>query len=328
MEVCNNNLQPTRRMGQQHGNARLTARGRAEMVRRVTVLGHRPRDLARSLGLCPKTVRKWVKRSEEGESLEDRSSRPLRCRRQTPAERREQVLMLRRRRLSYAQIAEKTALSKATICRILRRAGMNRLRSLEPEEPVVRYERAKPGELLHLDIKKLGRIEAIGHRATGDRRDRVRGAGWEYLHVVIDDHSRLAFATLMPDETDQSAVAFLNAALGFYRSLGVRPQAVMTDNGSCYCSRYFALTCRKNNLMHLRTRPYRPKTNGKAERFIQTLCREWAYAQAYGHSDERSAHLLPWLHRYNWHRPHTSLQRSAPISRLRLSEDNLVRLHS
>jgi len=292
------------------------------------VLGHRPRDLARSLGLCPKTVRKWVKRAEQGQSLEDRSSRPRRLYRPTPQEKREEVLALRRRRLSYGQIAEKLGLSKATICRILKAEGFNRLSRIELAEPVVRYERARPGELLHLDIKKLGRIEAVGHRITGDRRDHLKGVGWEYLHVVIDDHSRLAFATLMPDESEHSAVAFLHAALGFYRSLGVRPQTIMTDNGSCYCSRFFALTCRKNNLRHLRTRPYRPRTNGKAERFIQTLCREWAYAQAYAHSDERSAHLLPWLHRYNWHRPHTSLQRSAPISRLHLSEDNLLRLHT
>ena len=292
------------------------------------MLGHRPRDLARSLGLCPKTVRKWVKRALEGQSLEDRSSRPRRLYRATPQDKREEVLALRRRRLSYGQIAERLSLSKATICRILRAEGLNRLSRMEPAEPIVRYERARPGELLHLDIKKLGRIEVVGHRITHDRTKRSRGAGWEYLHVVIDDHSRLAFATLMPDESEQSAVAFLNAALGFYRSLGVRPQAVMTDNGSCYCSRFFALTCRKNNLIHLRTRPYRPRTNGKAERFIQTLCNSWAYAQSYAHSDERAAYLLPWLHRYNWHRPHTSLHRSTPISRLRLSEDNLVRLHT
>ena len=294
------------------------------MVRSVTVLGHRPRDLARSLGLCPKTVRKWVKRALEGQSLEDRSSRPRRLSRQTPVNKRLEVVALRRRRLGYEQIAEKLCLSKATICRILKAEGLKRLSRMEPAEPVVRYERARPGELLHLDIKKLGRIECVGHRITNDRTKRSRGAGWEYLHVVIDDHSRLAFATLMPDETDESAVAFLQAALAFYRNLGVRPQTIMTDNGSCYRSRFFELTCRKNNLLHIYTRPYRPRTNGKAERFIKTLCSNWAYA----HSDERAAYLLPWLHRYNWHRPHTSLHRSTPISRLRLSEDNLLRLHT
>lgn len=273
-------------------------------------------------------MRKWLKRAEQGQSLEDRSSRPRRLYRPTPKDKREEVLVLRRQRLGYEQIAERLCLSKATICRILRAEGLNRLGRMELAEPVVRYERARPGELLHLDIKKLGRIEALGHRITGNRRDHHRGAGWEYLHVVIDDHSRLAFATLMPDETDQSAVAFLQAALAFYRNLGVRPQAIMTDNGSCYRSRFFELTCRKNNLRHIYTRPYRPRTNGKAERFIKTLCNNWAYAQAYAHSDERAAYLLPWLHRYNWHRPHTSLHRSTPISRLRLSEDNLLRLHT
>ncbi len=315
-------------MGQQHRNARLTPLGRAEMVRRATVLGQRPRDLARSLGLCPKTVRKWLGRAREGQGLEDRSSRPRRLARQSPAQQREEVCALRRRRLSYGQISEQVGLSKATICRILRAQGLNRLERIELTEPVVRYERSQPGELLHLDIKKLGRIEAIGHRITGNRRDHVRGAGWEYLHVVIDDHSRLAFAALLPSEREESAVFFLEAALAFYRNLGVRPQAIMTDNGSCYRSRRFALTCRKNNLRHIRTKPYTPRTNGKAERFIQTLCREWAYAQAYAHSDERSAYLLPWLHRYNWHRPHTSLQRSSPISRLHLCGDNLMRLHT
>jgi transposase InsO family protein len=302
------------------------------MVRRIMVLGESPRDVATSRGLSPKTVRKWLRRVQaapgEPAALQDHSSRPLGSPQRTSAARREEVIELRRRRLNYAQIAELLQLSKPTICRILRQAGLNRLSRMEPAEPVVRYERAQPGELLHFDIKKLGKIEIIGHRITGDRTKRSRGAGWEYLHVVIDDHSRLAFAALLPCESQLSAIPFLEASLAFFSKLGVKAQRVMTDNGSCYRSKSFALKCKNNELRHVRTRPYRPKTNGKAERFIQTICREWAYAQSYAHSDERQAHLLPWLHRYNWHRPHTALKNKAPISRSPLSGDNLVRLHT
>jgi transposase InsO family protein len=237
-------------------------------------------------------------------------------------------MALRRRRLNYAQIAAVLKISKPTICRILRRHGLNRLDRMEPAEPIVRYERAHPGELLHFDIKKLGRIEAVGHRITGDRRDRVKGAGWEYLHVVIDDHSRLAFAAVLPSEGYISALRFLDASLAFFSKLGVTAQRLMTDNGSCYRAKVFKRACLGYGLRHIYTRFYRPKTNGKAERFIQTICKEWAYAQAYAHSDERQAHLLPWLHRYNWHRPHTSLKNKAPISRLPLSGDDLLRLHT
>jgi transposase InsO family protein len=298
------------------------------MVRRVRA-GQSPRDVATSLGLCAKTVRKWVKRAAQGEGWErDRTSRPMRLYRPTPAVLCEEVIALRRRRLNYAQIAEVLKISKPTICRILRRNGLNRLDRMEPAEPIVRYERAHPGELLHFDIKKLGRIEAVGHRATGDRRDRVRGAGWEYLHIVIDDHSRVAFAAVLPNEGYTSALCFLEASLAFFSKLGITAQRLMTDNGSCYRAKPFKRACVAHNMRHIYTRPYRPKTNGKAERFIQTICREWAYAQSYFHSDERHAHLLPWLHRYNWHRPHTSLKNKTPISRLPLSGDDLLRLHS
>jgi transposase InsO family protein len=300
------------------------------MVRRVAE-GQSRRDVATSLRLSPKTVRKWLRRAAEQPgrvaALWDRSSRPRAHPRQTGAGRRAEVMALRERRLNYDQIAELTKLSKPTICRILRQEGMNRLPSLTVPEPVVRYERARPGELLHFDIKKLGRIEVVGHRITGDRSKRARGAGWEYLHVVIDDHTRIAFAAVLPSESKESAVPFLEAALAFYAQLGVSAERVMTDNGSCYCSRSFALTCVRYNLRHLRTRPYRPKTNGKAERFIQTIVKGWAHGQKYAHSDERKAHLLPWLHRYNWHRPHHSLKKKTPISRLQLDGDNLLRLH-
>jgi transposase InsO family protein len=238
------------------------------------------------------------------------------------------VTELRRQRWTGAQIARETGVSKATVHRILRRSGLNRLKALEPAEPVRRYERNSPGELIHIDIKKLGRIERTGHRVTGDRRDTTRGAGWEFAHVCIDDHSRVAYVEILPDERKESAVAFLKAAVAYYARLGVTVERVMTDNGSCYRSREFRKTCKDLGLRHIFTRPYTPKTNGKAERFIQTALREWAYAQAYPHSTLRTAELPIWLHRYNWHRPHGSLNAKPPISRIGLSEDNLLRLHN
>ena len=204
---------------------------------------------------------------------------------------------------------------------------------MQPAEPVRRYEREHPGEIIHLDIKKLGRIGGIGHRITGDRRGqsnrraRGEGLGWEYVHVCIDDASRLAFMQVLPSENKESAVSFLKAAVAYYKSLGVKVLRVMTDNGSCYKSFDFRDACRDLSLRHIRTKPYTPRTNGKAERFIQTALREWAYAKAYTHSHVRSAELQHWLHCYNWHRPHGSLDAKPPISRLRLSEDNLLRLH-
>ena len=210
-----------------------------------------------------------------------------------------------------------------------RRAGLNRLRDLDPAEPVKRYERQNPGELIHLDIKKLGRFERVGHRITGDRRGQSnsRGAGWEFVHVSIDDASRIAFTQIKPDEKAVSAVGFLKAAVAYYKSLGVRIDRVMTDNGSCYKSHAFAKACKRLRLKHIRTKPYTPKTNGKAERFIQTALREWAYAVAYTSSDQRAAELPFWMHRYNWHRPHGGIKFLTPISRLGLSEDNLLMLH-
>jgi transposase InsO family protein len=238
------------------------------------------------------------------------------------------VVALRRQRCSYAEIALRTGLSRATISRWLRRLGLNRLQRLEPTPPVVRYEREHPGDLLHLDIKKLGRIERAGHRVTGNPRDNVEGAGWEYLHVGIDDRSRLSVAELYPDECGPSAAGFLRLAVAYYRRFGVTIREIMTDNGSCYRSVLFRATCQQLGLRHIRTRPYTPRTNGKAERFIQTALKEWAYAHSYSHSTERTATLPLWLHRYNWHRPHQSLHMNPPISRLPLSADNLVRLHT
>ena len=193
-----------------------------------------------------------------------------------------------------------------------------------------RYERDKPGELPHIDINKLGRFNRPGHRVTGDRtgQSSSRGIGWEYVHVCIDDHSRVAFSQIPPNEKKQSAVAFLKAAVAYYSRLGIKVERVMTDNGSCYRSNDCAKACRKRRLKHKRTKPYKPKTNGKAERFIQTALREWTHACTYLNSEQRARHLPEWLHSYNWHRPHGSLKDKTPISRLHISEDNLLTLHS
>ena len=315
-----------------HKNARLTPAGREIMVRRVVEGGQTPKALSAAVGVCPRTVQKWVKRfrAEGLAGLRDRSSRPRHLRRPTPSETVARIEALRRQRWTGAQIARDTGVSTATVSRTLRRLGLNRLRSLEPAEPVRRYQREHPGELLHIDIKKLGRFDRVGHRITGDRtgQSNSRGIGWEFVHVCIDDASRIAFAQVMPDEKKESAVAFLKAALAYYQSLGVTVARVMTDNGSCYKAFDFRDACRDLALKHIRTRPYTPKTNGKAERFIQSALREWAYAQAYTHSDRRTDELPRWLHRYNWHRPHGSLHAQTPISRLDLSEDNLLRLHN
>jgi transposase InsO family protein len=312
-----------------HKNARLTPLGRERLVRAV-LSGQAPEAAARAAGVCPRTARKWVCRfNAEGiKGLTDRSSRPHRVRKPTPAAILEQVEALRRRRFTGKQIAAEAGVSPATVSRILRRLGLNRIEALEPAEPPRRYEREHPGELLHIDIKKLGRFEQIGHRITGDRHSRSRGTGWEFVHVAIDDASRLGFSQILPDEKKENAVAFLRAAVAYYLSLGVTVTAVMTDNGSCYRSRAFRKTCCDLGLRHIRTRPYTPKTNGKAERFIQTALREWAYAQAYPNSDRRAQELPIWLHRYNWHRPHGSLNSKPPISRLDLDRDNLLRLHN
>jgi transposase InsO family protein len=314
-----------------HKNARLTPLGRERVVKGV-LSGQTPEAAARTAGVCPRTARKWVTRfkAEGVEGLKDRSSRPLRLHRPTPMATVERVEALRRQRWTGKQIAAEVDVSPATVSRILKRPGLNRLAALEPAEPVRRYEREHPGELIHIDIKKLGRFERAGHRIIGRRTGIAtsRGSGWEYVHVAIDDASRLAFSQILPNERKESAVAFLKAAVGYYQSLGVTVARVMTDNGSCYLSKAFRRACRDLGLKHIRTRPYTPRTNGKAERFIQTALREWAYAQAYDTSAQRAAELPIWLHRYNWHRPHGSLKSTPPITRLALTEDNLLRLHS
>ena len=310
------------------------------MVRRVLVGGQAPGAVAAAFGVELKTVKKWIARfaAEGPGGLEDRSSRPRRLRAPTPRETVERIIALRRQRLPGKQIARETGVSRSTVSRILCAARLSRARDLDPPQPVVRYEREHPGELIHLDIKKLGRFDQVGHRITGDRTrqsssrgqrgGKAWGAGWEYVHVCIDDASRIAFSQIHPDEKKESAIACLKAALAYYESLGVTVTRVMTDNGACYKSHAFRDLCRERGLRHIRTRPYTPKTNGKAERFIQTSLREWAYAKAYPTSDHRAAELPTWLHSYNWHRPHGGIGSQTPISRLGLDQDNLSSLHT
>src|SRR3984957_2505515 len=277
-----------------HQNAPLTPRGREMMVRAVVDRGLSKAAVARQFNTTPKTVAKWVDRfqAEGVEGLQDRSSRPLSLPSQTAPAICAAVEALRRQRHTAKQIAVEVGVSAATVSRILRRLGLNRLSALEPAEPIRRYERANPGELIHIDIKKLGRIGSVGHRMTGRKTGAINrhlGIGWEFVHVCIDDASRIAFSQVMKDERKESAVAFLEAAVAYYASLGVKVERVMTDNGSCYLSRTFGQACNKLGLKHIKTKPYTPKTNGKAERFIQTSLREWAYAGSSGSSCSRSA---------------------------------------
>jgi transposase InsO family protein len=290
------------------------------------------RASATTFGVSDKTVRKWLQRARESgfpKRLEDRSSVPRRQPRKTSPQLEEQILALRRQRRSYAQMLMVLPISKATLSRILQRHGLNRLAALDPPKPpVVRYERAAPGELLHLDIKKLGRFHQPGVRATGDRSHRNPGAGVESLHVAIDDHSRLAFASLFPNEKTPSVLAALHQSIDFYKAHGIHIQSVLTDRGSSYRSKLFAASCQELGLQHLFTKPYRPQTNGKAERFIQTITREWAYARTYDSSEHRATFLPLYLHDYNFHRPHSALNYLPPSSRLPKSADNLSRINS
>jgi transposase InsO family protein len=312
-----------------HQNARLTVSCRVLLVERV--MGGRAKlQVAQELGVSIKTVAKWLRRyrGEGMEGLQDRRSRPHRMPGATAQVLRTAVVVLRRQRLTLTSIAAQLGLSRSTVARIAKAAGLNRLTKLEPVPVYRRYERAEAGELLHLDVKKLGRILKVGHRITGDWRHRDRTAGWEYVHVAIDDCSRVAYAQILPEEDANCAVAFLRAAVAYYAGLGVQIKGVYTDNALSYRSRDFAATCAALGLTHHYTRPYTPRTNGKAERFIQSSLREWAYARAYGNSNQRATALPSWLHTYNWHRPHTSLAGQSPITRLGLNRNNLLRLHT
>jgi len=311
-----------------HKNARLTPRGRALLVERILEHGLRPEEAAQSAGVSVRTAYKWLRRfREEGANgLVDRSSRPHHCPQALPEATQASIVAARTERQTYRQISQSLNVGHSSVGRVLVRQGLNRLASLEPAPPVQRYEHDAPGEMLHLDIKKLGRFERPGHRVTADRTVHSRGAGWEYVHIAIDDHTRLATASVLPDETARSACRALLDAVRYYRRLGIRFVRVLTDNGVAYRSRKFGRLCRRLGIRHKFTKPYTPRTNGKAERFIQTALREWAYARCYESSAQRTEQLPGWLHRYNWHRPHASLGYLPPVSRLN-SLNNLVGLH-
>ena len=308
-----------------HQNARTTRHRRMLMIERLQG-GWTVPAVAAALGVDPKTVRKWRDRyaAEGAAGLRDRSSRPHHSPTRLDAGVAAEIEALRRQRLSGPAIARRLGRPVSTIGAVLRRRGLGRLAALEPKPPVIRYERAHPGELIHLDIKKLGRIAGLGHRITGDRRGQSakRGTGWEYLHVAIDDASRLAYTEVLPNERKESATAFLVRALCWFERHGVTVARVMTDNGSAYRSTLFRQTCAAAEARHLRTRPYTPRTNGKAERFIQTCLREWAYASPYQSSDERTQAMPAWLCDYNTQRPHSALDGKPPISRL--AADNVL----
>ncbi len=302
-----------------HRRAKTTPESRALLIERVEAEGWSRRQAAEALGLSVRTVAKWLQRYRlEGEAgLLDRSSRPCRSPHRLPALQEQKVLDLRRKhRLCALALARSLGLSRATIGRILRRHGLSRLRDLEPPVPVVRYEREAPGDLLHLDIKKLGKIDGIGHRITGQRNKRARGVGWEFAHVAIDDFSRLAYVEILPDERAETTASFLQRSVAWFDQLGVPIRRLLTDNGSAYRSHLFARNCQQAGLRHSRTRPYRPRTNGKAERFIQTALREWAYGRPYPSSLDRTQMLPRWLHFYNQHRPHSALGGLPPLSRV------------
>ena len=313
-----------------HKNARLTLVRRLEMARHVTDRGLTRAGAARRYGVSLATVRKWVDRYlVSGEAgLRDRSSRPLSSPRATPERTVMAIGELRRRRLTQGRIARSLRVSPSTVSRVLARAGLSRLSTLEPSEPLMRYEHAQPGDLLHIDTKKLGRIERLGHRISGDPRDNTNGAGWEFLFVAVDDHARVAFTQIKANERRSCAIAFLRASVRYFARLGVKVRRLLTDNGSAFRSKRFAAACRALNIKHKFTRAYRPQTNGKAERFIQSALREWAYGIAYQHSSERTAMLSRWIHHYNWHRPHQGIAGAAPISRLGRTRNNLLTLHT
>jgi transposase InsO family protein len=308
-----------------HENARTTRHSRLLMVQRLAS-GWSVAAVAAAHGVSPRTVRKWRDRHAlHGEAgLADRSSRPHHSPTRLASEVEAEIEALRRRRLSGPAIARRLGRPVSTVGVVLRRCGLGRLAVLDPRPPVIRYERETPGELIHIDTKKLGRISRIGHRITGDRTGQSsnRGIGWEHLHVAIDDASRLAYTELLPDERKHSAVAFLGRALTWFASHGVTVQRVMSDNGSAYKSRSFAEAIAAHGLRHIRTRPYTPRTNGKAERFIQTSLREWAYATPFSTSADRAAAMPTWLCDYNSLRPHSALGGKPPISRL--NRDNVL----
>jgi transposase InsO family protein len=313
-----------------HYHARLTIVRREQLAKGVLEGRWSLKEAMAEFKLSRQSAAKWVRRYREHglAGLRDRTSRPHQSPRRTSEERIMEVERLRRERWTGVRIAQQLGLSRATVSRVLRRLGLNRIRDLEPAPAVVRYEHAAPGDMLHLDIKRLVRIQRPSHRVTGDRRDGVKGIGAEFLHVAVDDHSRLAFTAMYPDQTERSSTHFLAAAVAWFDQLGIGIRRVLTDNGPCYKAHRFHRTCAQLNLKHRRTRPYTPRTNGKAERFIQTAINEWAYARTYQNSEDRTSWLPIWTHQYNWHRPHASLNQHPPISRAGLDDNNLLTHHT
>lgn len=309
-----------------HKNARLTRLGRAHMIEQIARIGLKA--AADQAGISTRRAKEWHRRFNEvgAEGLCDRSSRPHVSPRATSPDKCERIINLRRNyRLPYPEIAQRTGVSPATVGRICVNAAVAKLPPIEAAPPKRRYERETPGEILHLDTKKLARFERPGHRVTGDRSQHSFKPGYHALHVAIDDHSRVGFSLILPDEKAKNAITFTLAALRYYRALGVRVTRIMTDNGSAYRSKKFAKLLRRLKILHLRTRPYTPRTNGKAERFIQTLLREWAYAYAYPNSEARSRELPFWIAHYNFHRPHSSTGNLPPVSRLGFLGNNVMR---
>jgi transposase InsO family protein len=299
-----------------HKNARLTPRGRAVMIGRIE-RGWSVRAAAEASGVSARTGYRWLDRHRRGEHLCDRSSAPRHCPHRIAAGRIAEIERLRCERMTGPAIARLLGMARSTVGLALRRLGLGKLKALDPRPPVIRYERAAPGEMIHLDIKKLGRFDRAGHRVTRDRQaGRSRRAGWDFLHVCVDDASRLAYTEVLPSEGQTDTTAFLERALAWLGRHGIAVERVMTDNGSAYRSRRFAAALRHAGLRHVRTRPYTPRTNGKAERFIQTSLREWAYGQAYACSDERARAIQPWTNSYNLNRPHSGIGGLTPWQRL------------
>jgi transposase InsO family protein len=312
-----------------HKHARLTYVRRLEMVQQMIEWGWSASQAGAAHGVTAPTARKWHGRylAAGQAGLGDASSRPVSSPRSISPAKALLIVELRRRRMTQGRIAASAGVSESTVSRVLARAGLSKLSDLEPIEPVVRYEHDNPGDLLHIDTKKLGRIERPSHRVTGNRRDSVTGAGWETLFVAVDDHARIAFTAMHPDETKPQAVQFLRDAVAYYERLGVRIKRLLTDNGAAFRSRDFASSCQALGITHKFTRAYRPQTNGKAERFIQSALREWAYGWTYQNSKQRTRALASWQHHYNWHRPHAGIGGAAPMSRLPASRNNVLTLH-
>lgn len=315
-----------------HKNARLTFARRLEMVQDVTDRGLSQATAALTQGVSAPTIRKWLGRYlAYGEAaLVDRSSRPVLSPRAIAPAKALAIVELRRHRLTQGRIAASLGVSKSTVGRVLARAGLSHLKDLEPIAPVMRYEHEAAGDLLHIDTKRLGCILRPGHRVTRDRQGMLGsvGAGWEFLFVAIDDHARIGFTDMYPDENKVSAVQFLRNAVAYYKSLGVPVKRLLTDNGGAFRSKDFAQACADLKITHRFTRPYRPQTNGKAERFIQSALREWAYGFIYQNSLQRTDQLDAWIHHYNWHRPHQGIGGVAPMTRLKSSCNNLLTLHN